>query len=73
MQYTIQFEAPDDWNPMIDTACWVDCPFSTLTRLSEMCLAKERFDKHQEVTCPVIQTVRTGMSITKTLPSVKER
>lgn len=54
MKYILEFEAPDDWKPMIEPACWVDCPFRVLTSLGHTCRAKKYFDNNSEVICPVI-------------------
>lgn len=57
MKYVLEFEAPDDWKPMKDDGCWVDCPLRVLTRLGCVCKAKSCFDKYGEVICPII-TIR---------------
>lgn len=53
MKYVLEFEAPDDWKPLED-ACWVNCPFSLLTPLGQMCKAKKFYDVYGDVICPVI-------------------
>lgn len=54
MKYVLEFVSPDDWKPMIEDACWVDCPFSILTSLGHVCRAKQYYDKCGEIICPVI-------------------
>lgn len=53
MKYILEFEAPDDWKPM-GNGCWSGCPVSILTPLGQKCRAKDCYDKHQIVICPVI-------------------
>lgn len=54
MKYVLEFEAPDDWKPMVESACWVNCPFGVLTPLGNKCRAKTYFDKYQIIICPVV-------------------
>ncbi len=67
MRYVLEFEAPDDWKPMVESACWVDCPFSVLTPLGHVCNARAYYDKQKGVICPVItKASQNGTSFTKT-------
>lgn len=54
MKYILEFEAPEDWKPMIESACWVGCPFTSLIQLGSICRAKEYYDKYGITICPVI-------------------
>ncbi len=54
MKYVLEFEAPDDWKPMVESACWVNCPFSVLTPLGNKCRAKTYFDEYHIIICPVV-------------------
>lgn len=64
MKYVLEFEAPDDWKPMIESACWVNCPFSILTSLGHVCKAKQYYDKYGETICPVItKKVQNGTQL----------
>lgn len=54
-KYTLTFEAPDDFNPMIECACWVCCPISALIKFGEKCRAKDYYDKYGEIICPIIK------------------
>ena len=55
MKYNLEFEAPDDWKPMEESACWVDCPLKTLTRLGMECRAREAYRKRGDILCPIIK------------------
>lgn len=55
VKYRMEFEAPEDWKPMRESACWVDCPLQCLTRLSEVCRAKEIYDKNGDIMCPIVR------------------
>lgn len=57
MEVVLKFEAPDDWNPMIEPCCWVHCPFAVLTKLGHVCRAKEIYDKRREIVCPIITKI----------------
>lgn len=57
-KYVIEFEAPDDWQPMEEPACWAGCPFSSLTKLGNICNAKEAYDRSGLVICPVIRLAK---------------
>ena len=54
MKYVLEFVTPDDWKPMIEAACWVDCPFSILTSLGMYTEQNNIMTNMGEIICPVI-------------------
>ena len=67
-KHTIEFTTPDDWKPMVESACWTECPFAYLTKLGYECEARKAYRKDGLVICPVarfsgeFQWSRKGMT-----------
>jgi len=54
-EHILKFETSDDWKPMTEAACWTECPFACLTKLSHECRAREAYRKDGLVICPVVR------------------
>ena len=54
-KHTLEFTTPDDWKPMIEPACWTECPFACLTKLGHECRAREAYRKDKLEICPVVR------------------
>lgn len=54
-KHTLEFTTHDDWKPMIEPACWTECPFACLTKLGNECRAREAYRKDELIICPVVR------------------
>ena len=48
----VEFDAEDEWTPL-GLACWMRCPLACLTKLSDVCRAREAFEKDGTIICPM--------------------
>ena len=55
MKHTLEFTTPDDWKPMVESACWTECPFACLTKLGNECIARGAYRKDELIICPVVR------------------
>ena len=54
-KHTLEFATSDDWKPLIEPACWTECPFACLTKLGHECKAREVYRKDGLMICPVVR------------------